>query len=206
MKKLLLSFAVAMVAVVAMAFEAPDNGYWLVIFDQYGEEYAYQLNEGTDGSYTTTITLNYFPWGEFYWDPNLSDAANEANRPAVPYYFVVDGVRLGAVEDMQATEMGEAAHTEMNPLVESEFMYTVPVGYSYTLGVFIANPGTELEEKYVYCAQGFKTGVDEVDATKAVASVRYFNMAGQEMQQANGMTIVVTTYTDGTTSAAKVMK
>ena len=41
---------------------------------------------------------------------------------------------------------------------------------------------------------------------KAVAGVRYFNMAGQEMQEANGMTIVVTTYTDGTTSAVKVMK
>ena len=32
------------------------------------------------------------------------------------------------------------------------------------------------------------------------------SMAGQEMQEANGMTIVVTTYTDGTTSAVKVMK
>jgi hypothetical protein len=29
---------------------------------------------------------------------------------------------------------------------------------------------------------------------------------GQEMQEANGLTIVVTTYTDGTTSTAKVMK
>ena len=40
----------------------------------------------------------------------------------------------------------------------------------------------------------------------SVANVRYFNMAGQEMQQANGMTIVVTTYTDGTTSSVKVVK
>jgi hypothetical protein len=31
-------------------------------------------------------------------------------------------------------------------------------------------------------------------------------MAGQEMQEANGITIVVTTYTDGTTSAVKVIK
>ena len=29
---------------------------------------------------------------------------------------------------------------------------------------------------------------------------------GQEMQEANGLTIVVTTYTDGTISTAKVMK
>ena len=50
------------------------------------------------------------------------------------------------------------------------------------------------------------TGIEEMNADKAVAGVRYFNMAGQEMQQANGLTIVVTTYTDGTTSSKKVMK
>ena len=41
---------------------------------------------------------------------------------------------------------------------------------------------------------------------KTVASQRFFNLAGQEMTEANGVTIVVTTYTDGTTSAVKVMK
>jgi hypothetical protein len=50
------------------------------------------------------------------------------------------------------------------------------------------------------------TGVNEIANGKTVAGVRYFNMAGQEMQEANGVTIVVTTYTDGTTSAVKVMK
>ena len=50
------------------------------------------------------------------------------------------------------------------------------------------------------------TGLSEVANGKAVAGIRYYNMAGQEMQEANGMTIVVTTYTDGTTSAAKVIK
>ena len=51
-----------------------------------------------------------------------------------------------------------------------------------------------------------RTGLDEFFGDKAVSSVRYFNAAGQEMQEANGVTIVVTTYTDGTTSATKVMK
>lgn len=50
------------------------------------------------------------------------------------------------------------------------------------------------------------TAVDEVNAGKTVAGVRYFNMAGQEMAQPSGMTIQVTTYSDGTTSAAKVIK
>ena len=50
------------------------------------------------------------------------------------------------------------------------------------------------------------TAVNELMSGKTVAGVRYFNLAGQEMQEANGVTIVVTTYTDGTTSAVKVMK
>ena len=50
------------------------------------------------------------------------------------------------------------------------------------------------------------TGLSELASGKTVAGVRYYNMAGQEMQEANGMTIVVTTYTDGTTNSVKVMK
>ncbi len=48
--------------------------------------------------------------------------------------------------------------------------------------------------------------VEEVNAGKEVSAVRYFNVAGQEMAQPNGLTIQVTTYTDGTTSATKVIK
>ena len=50
------------------------------------------------------------------------------------------------------------------------------------------------------------TAVDEVSTGKTVAGVRYFNMAGQEMQEPSGLTIQVTTYSDGTTSATKVVK
>ena len=62
-----------------------------------------------------------------------------------------------------------------------------------------------MEVAYEFVVQPF-TGINEMNAGKTVAGVRYFNMAGQEMQQADGLTIVVTTYTDGTTSAAKVVK
>ena len=62
------------------------------------------------------------------------------------------------------------------------------------------------EAKWNDTLQDNFTGVNEIMNGKAVANVRYFNMAGQEMQEANGVTIVVTTYTDGTTSAVKVMK
>ena len=48
--------------------------------------------------------------------------------------------------------------------------------------------------------------VDEINACKSVVRVRYFNMAGQEMDHADGMTLVVTTYSDGSTTAIKVIK
>ena len=51
-----------------------------------------------------------------------------------------------------------------------------------------------------------RTAVNELNGEKAVAGIRYYNAAGQEMQEANGMTIVVTTYTDGSTVATKVIK
>ncbi len=50
------------------------------------------------------------------------------------------------------------------------------------------------------------SGVDELLGNKTIANVRYFNMAGQEMNEVNGATIIVTTYTDGTRSTVKVIK
>ena len=50
------------------------------------------------------------------------------------------------------------------------------------------------------------TSAIEINAEKSVTNVRYFNVAGQEMAQPSGMTIQVTTYSDGTTTAAKVIR
>ena len=53
---------------------------------------------------------------------------------------------------------------------------------------------------------GTPSAIDEVNDGKSVASVRYYNMAGQEMTQPQGLTIQVTTYTDGSTRTDKVVK
>ena len=50
------------------------------------------------------------------------------------------------------------------------------------------------------------TNINELAGNKQIAGVRYYNVMGQEIQQPNGMTVVVTTYTDGTTSTVKVVK
>lgn len=51
------------------------------------------------------------------------------------------------------------------------------------------------------------SGVKEMVADyKTVASVKYYNMAGLEMREPEGICIAVTTYTDGTIQTAKVVK
>lgn len=50
-------------------------------------------------------------------------------------------------------------------------------------------------------------GIEQVTADKEIATVRYINVAGQESDQPfDGMNIIVTTYTDGTTTTTKVVK
>lgn len=48
--------------------------------------------------------------------------------------------------------------------------------------------------------------VNELNESKTVTGVRYYNLAGQQVAQPSGLTIQVTTYSDGTTSAVKVIK
>ena len=51
------------------------------------------------------------------------------------------------------------------------------------------------------------TSVNELDNAKVVARVDYFNLTGQRIDRPeNGVTIVVTTYTDGTRTTAKIFK
>ena len=70
---------------------------------------------------------------------------------------------------------------------------------------------TKRNEVYVannaYAMVNDNTGVENINADKQVAGVRYINVAGQESDTPfNGVNIVVTTYTDGTTSTVKVVK
>ena len=164
------------------------TGYWLVEVNAEGEKIYTELIVGQNGDYVNVDDVTY---PEFY--------------EVASFYFLINGEAYGANEDMTEAFLGDA---DMNPLTAGENTYFVGVGYSYTFGIhFIYDQNTmEFMGYSAYVAKGGPVDVDEINAGKAVAGVRYFNMAGQEMQEANGMTIVVTTYTDGTTSAVKVMK
>ena len=171
-----------------------SEGVWIVSYDKNGEEVWQELNLD-NGDYTGIVRFGYGIYGTF-------DYYGGGTRPNVSYIFVVNGVRYGAAEDGTLTVLGDAMQ---NPLFEGENKYVLEegVGKVYQMGIAIDEFTGDM---YVYAAVAGFTDVEEMNASKTVAGVRYFNMAGQEMQEANGMTIVVTTYTDGTTSAVKVMK
>lgn len=73
-----------------------------------------------------------------------------------------------------------------------------------------ANHPNSIEANIVYTKESdtpdTPTEINEVASGKQIAHQRYFNIMGQEIQQPNGLTIVVTTYDDGTTNAVKVVK
>ena len=51
------------------------------------------------------------------------------------------------------------------------------------------------------------SSVEQLNADKQIANVRYINVAGQESESPfNGVNIVITTYTDGTVTTSKVVK
>ena len=169
------------------------TGYWLVTYTLDGEEVWDEFIFDKD-NYTMILPLDYDTYGKFAYPIEP--------RPNIYFRVVANGVDLGAVDENTLAELGNAL---LNPTTEGDNLFYLEegLGHIYNMGLFIdPNDG----QIYVYAAIAGYTDVTELNADKAVAGVRYFNMAGQEMQEANGVTIVVTTYTDGTTSAVKVMK
>ena len=73
-------------------------------------------------------------------------------------------------------------------------------------GISFANGSVALSEPVVMELDNV-TGVNGINAGKTVQSVKYYNVAGQAADKAfQGVNIVVTTYTDGTTQTVKVIK
>ena len=186
MKKLFTLLFVALMAVAAQA------QYQVVLVHADGTEEPIELSVGNNGDYITTVDITF----------------NQGFIDVGPFYFLIDDVRYGAPgEDPGLVEEEVLGNSVYTPLVEgSENTYYVGNGYSYVMGIhIILDENYEVAGYTAYVAKGGPVSVDEL-AAKTVANVRYYNMAGQEMQEANGMTIQVTTYTDGTTNSVKVIK
>lgn len=184
-----------------------DEYYQLVVIDYTGLEHFFDLHEDNDGNYITRLTLDYDPYYQFEWDYNKSDRDNKEAHP-VPFYFFVNGVRYGVESTTPASfdiANGNPPTTQKNPLTaDADGNYTVPIGYAYDLGLARINGKYYVYALNLVCPYCYS--VDEMSNSKIVAGERYYNMVGQEVKEHSGATIIVTTYTNGSTSTAKVMK
>ena len=185
-----------------------------VTFENGVATYEAPTTADVEGTFTYTVAIKVTPDGENFVGEPVEDSDTYSftmEKTAAPViaivdenahhcYFTVTGegdvhVYVDGVEVYPNANGQYAIYAEEGQAVDYVITAT-----AQGAGKLISDDATK---NYHFDAWD---GVDELVNGKTVAGVRYYNMAGQEMQQANGMTIVVTTYTDGTTSAVKVMK
>ena len=183
------------------------------------------------GTETTTAIASYsYSWGgPFYEVANFlpkaeftfeGQAGNKTDAPGSQkdnFVYNDDNLYYNAYTITLTETEPSTIYYRIGVMTEGQFVYGEWM--EYTAPITVTDEGTYMIEAYAvadgkaesdHIWDGFTVsklvGVDELMAGKAVAGVRYFNLAGQEMAQPSGLTIQVTTYTDGTTSAVKVVK
>ena len=182
--------------------------YWYGMETGYPSGYyQYQFNWSSPYPYTE----NFLPKVTFVYEPAPRPDVTES--PDIQTWTGVDGdhtlyVQIGDPELSQAIQyrykFNDEDWTEW-ALYDDVLAFTEDGRYE--LEAIAKTPGNDWSEpSSVNFIITPRTAVTELNGDKAVASVRYFNMAGQEVAQPNGMTIVVTTFSDGSSNAVKVVK
>ena len=154
-------------------------------------EYAnvvWAVYNGTDGAFylpsnNGSINVQEFK-AAFYIDYSLNSVDNPTLKDGEVYSFeaLVKEVAV-ATTDAKSAPRKTAYDSTVAPSTK-----------------FVVYP-LDLDDKKV------ATGVNDVNSAKEVKGVSYFNMMGVESAQPfDGVNIMVTTYTDGTQSAAKVLR
>lgn len=146
---------------------------------------------------------------------------NENTYVEFTYPSTTSRVWIDSIEISQEKKAGEEIMSLVgefdaeNTLSKAfEVPFTDGISYCYTVAAYVTTVvGGEIDKLYSKDSDKVKvtftepTSVNDVTAAKTVKSVRYFDLSGRALAQpADGVSIVVTTYTDGTTSSAKVMK
>ena len=120
------------------------------------------------------------------------------------YHFRIDGKDYGASYNGRPTDMED---------LENNKLYKVWNNFSIEKGAYVlcvcGRP--EKEQCYVYAhidpdGGGFDDVEELIGGDRQVANVRYFDINGREMAEPHGLTIVVTTYTDGSHNSAKILQ
>ena len=194
----------------------------------FGTTYFYGVISGTDlevpedcsiysysspYSGTSTYLVDFLPMATFTYEAAQVPVIPTEKTGAPTFHgYTEDGIHAYFVEILETepsviyyrVQYPDGSWTEW---AEYEEILSFTGDGKYRVEAYAVADGKLASEQIAYeFVVSPRTGLSELAGDKAIASVRYFNAAGQEMSEINGLTIVVTRYTDGTTSTAKVIK
>ena len=125
-----------------------------------------------------------------------------------PYY--TNDVRINFTESTADLVLTDADGNVIAPAQDGNYYsldhtktYTLTIDGETTQEITFDNIYTDVDVEI----NKESTAINEISGNKTVAGVVYYNLAGQQSAQpVNGVNIVVTTYSDGSTTTAKVIK
>jgi len=148
------------------------------------------------------------------------DGVVQAKLPAAKTYCEAQGIADDGVGDLQ-TYFGARMGTKENPtkITFRIRLYTVLEDYQNKGTYYVNHGGIYTEDNdapfrvwedvidVYFPNDNVNTAVKEVNAAKDITGVSYYNMQGMQSNQPfDGINIVVTSYSDGTTTSSKVIR
>lgn len=188
------------------------------------EDGTYSIEAPADVVYTLTFALEGYVTQEGVTEEEAVRVVMVKEAPATRVIegTVVDSETNEPIEGVAvtATELGEdpaglfrAPGDTFDATTDADGHYSVEVPADAEYQLTFAKDGYlpqtvgETEAENVQLVKDIDTAVNDVNAAKAVASVKYINAAGVASDNAfEGVNIVVTKYADGSQSVTKVVK
>lgn len=141
----------------------------------------------------------------------------EFSYPGITTRVWIDSVQIS--QDKKAGDEVQSVVCDTDAKDALSMPFALPFGdgvsYRYSVAAYVTTV-VDGDIDLLYSAQSDlvevkyeeQTSVADVNAAKAVKRVNYYDLSGRELAQPadQGVSIAVTTYTDGTTSSVKVMK
>ena len=170
---------------------------FVAMFNQTVQLYPTKFTEAVIPEPVITVTPDF---GEYEGAQTVFvTVENMPENAAVFYNFVEAEPAQGAPRKAEGDIIWNEYDATKGILVEKSGLLTIAINDATGLEI------TSIEGEYTITND--VTAVENVNAGKAVASVRYYNAAGQQATNAfQGVNIVVTTYNDGTQSVSKVVR
>lgn len=182
--------------------------YHYMAYDQADVQYASLMRSGNICFNTLTRDLvNYVPGFDGMDEVLYELPAHRLPAFRTPYY--TNDVRITRKGYDTVFEIQDQDGNVIEPAEDGNY-YSLDHTKEYSVFVEGINKGTfGFDNIYTDIDLEIEntTAVEELNANKTISSVAYYNLAGQlSAQPVDGVNIVVTTYSDGSTTTAKVIK